>query len=79
MLFIKFQEYLGFILALNDAVKGKALNSECFISPAVEKTIVMLTKFDQWITDIPPTEQPQRFGNKSFRDWHKKLSEVRHI
>jgi len=25
---------------------------------------------------IPPTEQPQRFGNKSFRVWYQKLKDV---
>ncbi|KOX68543.1 Serine/threonine-protein phosphatase 2A activator [Melipona quadrifasciata] len=35
----------------------------------------MLNEFDEWITQIPPTEQPQRFGNKSFRVWHEKLQQ----
>jgi hypothetical protein len=26
-----------------------------------------------WIQDFPPQKQSQRFGNKSFRDWHAKL------
>ena len=73
---ITVQEYLGFIMALNEAVQGKALNVECPQSLAVIKTIQMLDKFDEWITQIPPTEQPQRFGNKSFRIWHEKLLEV---
>lgn len=70
------QEYLGFVLALNDAVKGKSVDSECPHSEAIDKTIAMLDKFDCWINEIPPVEQPQRFGNKSFRVWHAKLQEV---
>ncbi|KAG5334370.1 PTPA phosphatase, partial [Acromyrmex charruanus] len=35
----------------------------------------MLNRFDEWITEIPPTEQPQRFGNKSFRTWHERLQQ----
>lgn len=68
-------EYLGFILALNEAVQGKALDTQCVQSPILVNVIQMLNKFDEWITEIPPTEQPQRFGNKSFRIWHEKLQQ----
>lgn len=68
-------EYLGFILALNESVQGKALNAECPHSPIIDNIIQMLNEFDEWITQIPPTEQPQRFGNKSFRIWHERLQQ----
>lgn len=68
-------EYLGFILALNEAVQGKALDAEYPQSPLVDNVVQMLNKFDEWITEIPPTEQPQRFGNKSFRIWHERLEQ----
>lgn len=64
-------------MSLNEAVQGKSLNAECPESPAISKTVLMLTKFDQWITEIPPTEQPQRFGNKSFKEWLKRVQEVK--
>lgn len=63
-------------MAINDAVKGKALDSTYPCSPAIDKVIEMLNKFDKWIDEIPPTEQPQRFGNTSFRLWHEKLHDV---
>ncbi|XP_017886095.1 serine/threonine-protein phosphatase 2A activator-like [Ceratina calcarata] len=68
-------EYLGFILALNEAVQGKALNVECPPSPIIENVVQMLNEFDEWISQIPPTEQPQRFGNKSFKIWHERLQQ----
>lgn len=37
----------------------------------------MLNKFDDWITEIPPVSQPQRFGNQAFRTWHSKIQEVK--
>lgn len=67
---------MGFILALNESVQGKALDVECPQSPAIGNVIKMLNEFDEWITQIPPTEQPQRFGNKSFRIWHERLQQV---
>lgn len=68
---------MGFILALNESVQGKALDVECSQSPAIGNVIKMLNEFDEWITQIPPTEQPQRFGNKSFRIWHERLQQVK--
>lgn len=61
---------------MNDAVRGKALNAESSQSAVVVKIIDLLNKFDQWLTEIPPTEQPQRFGNKSFRTWYQKIVDV---
>lgn len=67
---------MGFILALNESVQGKALNAEYTQSPTIANIVQMLNEFDEWITQIPPTEQPQRFGNKSFREWHERLQQV---
>jgi len=30
---------------------------------------------DQWLMEIPPEQQKQRFGNKAFRTWYDKLTE----
>ncbi|XP_012266716.2 serine/threonine-protein phosphatase 2A activator-like [Athalia rosae] len=68
-------EYLGFLLALNESVQGKSLDVKCSESVTVNKTVNMLKIFDDWINSIPPIDQPQRFGNKSFRTWHAKLLE----
>lgn len=68
-------EYLGFILALNKSIEGKPLDAECEQSAIVDNILKMLDNLDEWITQIPPTEQPQRFGNKSFRIWHARLQE----
>ena len=32
---------------------------------------------ESWIDEIPPTDQPQRFGNKAYRTWFEKLEQVR--
>lgn len=68
-------EYLGFVLAINEAIQGKFLNVDSPSSQVVEKVMNMLNKFDEWITQIHPVEQPQRFGNQAFRTWHTKLEE----
>ncbi|PFX29745.1 Serine/threonine-protein phosphatase 2A activator [Stylophora pistillata] len=71
-----YSDYLGFILTLNDAVKGKTMTVDCPSSEALEKLITMLETLDTWIDEIPPTDQPQRFGNKAFRTWCSRLDEV---
>lgn len=63
-------------MALNESVQGKALDADCLQSPIIGNVVGMLDEFDEWITQIPPTEQPQRFGNKSFRLWHERLQQV---
>ncbi|XP_022783824.1 serine/threonine-protein phosphatase 2A activator-like [Stylophora pistillata] len=70
-----YSDYLGFILTLNDAVKGKTMTVDCPSSEALEKLITMLETLDTWIDEIPPTDQPQRFGNKAFRTWCSRLDE----
>lgn len=44
---------------------------------ASKKLTDMLETMDTWIGEIPPIDQPQRFGNKAFRTWCGKLEEVR--
>ena len=29
-----------------------------------------------WISEIPPIAQPQRFGNKAYRTWFQRVHEV---
>ncbi|XP_069687533.1 serine/threonine-protein phosphatase 2A activator-like [Periplaneta americana] len=68
-------EYLGFILALNEAVKGKPVSFQCPVSDVTKGIVALLDKLDLWVDETPPIEQPQRFGNQAFRTWYKKLKE----
>jgi hypothetical protein len=42
----------------------------------VERTVGVLDKLDQWVTEIPPDKQETRFGNKAFRVWLARVNEV---
>ncbi|XP_043576563.1 serine/threonine-protein phosphatase 2A activator [Chiloscyllium plagiosum] len=68
-----YTDYIGFILALNESVKGKKLTCDYNTSAPVEKLIVLLNTLDKWIDETPPVDQPSRFGNKAFRTWYSKL------
>ncbi|XP_059485286.1 serine/threonine-protein phosphatase 2A activator [Neocloeon triangulifer] len=70
-----YHEYVGFIYALNDAVKGKSNSSANPASQKVEHVLELMETLNKWIDEIPPVDQPQRFGNKAFKTWFKKLTE----
>ncbi|XP_048970948.1 serine/threonine-protein phosphatase 2A activator isoform X4 [Canis lupus dingo] len=44
-------------------------------SQAIEKLVALLNTLDRWIDEIPPVDQPSRFGNKAYRTWYAKLDE----
>ena len=67
---------MGFLTSANDAVKGKALNHQCSESNEIKSILEVLSTFDKWIDEIPPIDQPQRFGNKAYRIFYDKLKEV---
>ncbi|XP_065163629.1 serine/threonine-protein phosphatase 2A activator-like [Atheta coriaria] len=76
---IAYQEYLGFILAINEAIKGKSLKYDALpVSPTITKLCGVIKKLDQFINETPPLEQPQRFGNQAFRLWLEKVQNATH-
>ena len=67
---------MGCINAFNEAVKGKKSSTQHPYNESIKKLVQLLEQLDRWIDEIPPTDQPQRFGNKSFRIWFQRLSDV---
>ncbi|ELT93086.1 hypothetical protein CAPTEDRAFT_185148 [Capitella teleta] len=70
-----YRDLLGFIGAMNNAVKNKKMRDEYHVSEMMEKLVSIMDAMSQWIDEIPPIDQPQRFGNKAYRDWFKRLQE----
>ncbi|XP_030840251.1 serine/threonine-protein phosphatase 2A activator [Strongylocentrotus purpuratus] len=70
-----YADYMFFVSALNDVAKGTKLTDECTMSTACEKVLALLEELLSWIAEIPPIDQPQRFGNKAYRTWHQKLQD----
>ncbi|KAF0031910.1 hypothetical protein F2P81_016465 [Scophthalmus maximus] len=71
-----YADYMGFVLTLNEALKGKKLGCEYKVSETVEKLLDLLETLDRWINETPPVDQPSRFGNKAYRTWYGKLDQV---
>jgi hypothetical protein len=42
----------------------------------VEKTVATINQINTWIDEIPPIQQPMRFGNKAFRTFFDRLMDV---
>lgn len=71
------QEYLGFVLAINQAIEGKS-NDEGSknSSEQVNNIDIMLNSISKIIDETPAIDQPQRFGNQAFRTFYQKLKDV---
>eukprot|EP01126_Amoeba_proteus_P063411 TRINITY_DN8740_c0_g2_i2.p1 TRINITY_DN8740_c0_g2~~TRINITY_DN8740_c0_g2_i2.p1 ORF type:complete len:266 (+),score=46.52 TRINITY_DN8740_c0_g2_i2:71-799(+) len=69
-------DFLQFLEDLNESVKGIPLDKECHTSPFVVGCLELIAKCSVLIDEIPPQVQPMRFGNKAFRVWHERLTQV---
>ncbi|XP_065829499.1 serine/threonine-protein phosphatase 2A activator-like isoform X2 [Oscarella lobularis] len=69
-----YSDIFGLVQAFNEAAKGKACQKDSEGNSEETRHLVdLLSKLDKWIDEIPPIDQPQRFGNKAFRTWHERL------
>ena len=66
-------ELRRFVRLCSDAVRGKRMSDDMPVSDACSKLVAMLTTLKGWVDEIPPLQQPMRFGNKAFRTWHNRL------
>ena len=66
-------EYLGFILAIGDSIKGRKITEDIEMSQACQKLIVMLEKLSDNMKQCSPAEMQARYGNPAYRDWFDKL------
>lgn len=69
------RSFLGFIAALNLSITGHKLSDYCHESLLIRSIVAFLDSMSSWIDDIPPLQQPARYGNPAFRDWHARLNE----
>jgi serine/threonine-protein phosphatase 2A activator len=75
-----YTRFLGFILALNDSVKGKQLSYRCHASTAIDSLLHMLDVMAMWTNEIPPKPHRTRFGNEAFCEWYDRLQDnARHL
>lgn len=68
-----YADVVGFLLRLNCIVQGVGRNNNANVSKMVSAMVTFLGTAKDWINDIPPVNQSQRFGNQAFRTWQDKL------
>jgi len=73
-----FASVRDFLLSLNDACKYKKIGSQPALSPACSSVIKVLQTLSGWVDEVPPIQQPMRYGNKAFRDWFDKAEAGMH-
>src|ERR1700737_1725852 len=73
---VAFDRIVGFLLLLNDSVKGHTLDEPLKLSPTVQAIGEMLDVLNTWIDQVPPSTGPRRFGNVAFRQWIQRVEEV---
>ena len=49
--------------------------SETQLTDRIKPLYDWLDKLEQWLKEVPPIEQPMRFGNKAFRTWLDRITE----
>lgn len=67
--------FLGFVVSLSDAVRGRKLSDACHVSQRLEGVLAALGAMSRWVDDIPPAAAALRYGNPSYRLWHARLQE----
>ncbi|CAO3614601.1 unnamed protein product [Cunninghamella blakesleeana] len=70
-----FERIMVFVLLLNESVKQKKVSDIKDYSPQIDNMIKLLADLDAFINDYPPLHNPQRFGNKAFRQWLQRVKE----
>jgi serine/threonine-protein phosphatase 2A activator len=70
-----FKRFVGFILYINEMIKGKKISSASQQPEIIIKILDIFRRMHLWLDEIPPEKQQQRFGNKSFRTWYDRLVE----
>lgn len=69
------KDFMGFILALNEAAQGQPTAAQTVTSAAIDSTVKVLDTLNTWVDEIPPAKQALRYGNPSYRDWFAKVDE----
>ncbi|CAD7079684.1 unnamed protein product [Hermetia illucens] len=70
-----YYDIVGFINGISLAIQGKKLTDDCPMSATMRNLLEVFTKLNALIDATPPIAQPQRFGNKAYRDWFKKMQD----
>jgi serine/threonine-protein phosphatase 2A activator len=69
-------DLLLLVSSLNSAVHGLPCSAPAAAAPCsalVPRLLALLARLEAWVGECPPLQQPMRYGNRAFRDWHARL------
>ena len=72
------KDFMGFILALNEAAQGQPLSAQTTASSAINSMVKVLDTLNSWVDEIPPAKQALRYGNPAYREWFAKVDDNAH-
>ncbi|KAL3161810.1 hypothetical protein ABBQ38_008902 [Trebouxia sp. C0009 RCD-2024] len=72
------KDFMGFILALNEAAQGQPLSAQTTASSAINSMVNLLDTLNNWVDEIPPAKRALRYGNPAYREWFAKVHENAH-
>ncbi|KAH8403092.1 hypothetical protein KR222_004964, partial [Zaprionus bogoriensis] len=64
-----YHDLIGYINGTSSAIQGIKTTDEMYESEMMRKLLGLFDALDRLVEQHPPLEQPQRFGNKAYRDW----------
>uniref|UniRef100_A0A0C9RI51 Serine/threonine-protein phosphatase 2A activator n=1 Tax=Wollemia nobilis TaxID=56998 RepID=A0A0C9RI51_9CONI len=67
--------FLGFVVVLSDSIRGHKISDPCTESSTVKQILEVLEAMNEWVDQIPPLQQPARYGNPAFRQWQERLQQ----
>lgn len=68
-----YYDIIGFINAISQAIQGKKISMKLDPSPIADNIVRIFDELNQMVDNTPPLDQPQRFGNKAYRDWFETM------
>lgn len=64
----------NFVKKCSKAVVGISASDETIVvSDVISKFQAFMSRLLDIVDEVPPIQQPMRFGNKAFRQWHSRL------
>ncbi|XP_062143236.1 serine/threonine-protein phosphatase 2A activator [Drosophila sulfurigaster albostrigata] len=70
-----YHDLIGYINGTSSAIQGIKTTDEVFESDILRKLLGIFDALSKIMEQHPPLEQPQRFGNKAYRDWAANMRE----
>ena len=55
-----YQEYVGFIMAIGEAIKGKKIRDQVPMSEVCQRLVSLIDNLTSWVEEIPPVEMSSR-------------------